>query len=79
MKRLRVLHTLYGLLAQLVEHWIPNPKAIGSIPVGFTFSFCFSRMESSFEYSGSIVEIERIEREKAIFYADYCYLMMLSL
>jgi hypothetical protein len=36
-------------------------------------------MESSFEYSGSIVEIERIEREKAIFYADYCYLMMLSL
>jgi hypothetical protein len=25
-----------GLLAQLVEHWIPNPKAIGSNPVGVT-------------------------------------------
>jgi hypothetical protein len=26
-----------GLLAQLAEHWIPNPKAIGSNPVGVTF------------------------------------------
>ena len=29
-----------GELAQLVEHWIPNPKAIGSNPVFLNSSFC---------------------------------------
>ena len=27
-------------LAQLVEHWIPNPKAIGSTPVMVKHTFC---------------------------------------
>ena len=43
---------LYDCLAQLVEHWIPNPKAIGSNPVTVTVTvllriqvlFCSTRM-----------------------------------
>jgi hypothetical protein len=27
----------HGRLAQLAEHWIPNPKAIGSTPVAVKF------------------------------------------
>ena len=29
-------------LAQLVEHWIPNPKAIGSTPVEVMSIYCFT-------------------------------------
>jgi hypothetical protein len=34
-----------GLLAQLVEHWIPNPKAIGSTPVGVSVFYILTALQ----------------------------------